>query len=143
MRAGDHWLGPSPLDETVSVTILLKPPAGLAEKLLSGQYHPPSREAAEQEMAASAQVLAAIRQFAEQHGLTIRSEDPSSRRVVLEGTVQQMNKAFDVEIGEFKDAAGHTFPSFRGTIQLPPELRDDITAVLGLDRRPVARHTGA
>lgn len=140
MQPGDVWLQPAAANDTVTVTVLLKTPSDLSDQLLSGQYHPASREAAEQATAANPQDLAAVRQFAQQNGLSVRSEDAASRRVVLAGTVQQMDKAFGVEIGDIRDAAGHTFRAYRGSVQLPPALQNSVTAVLGLDQRPVARH---
>jgi hypothetical protein len=142
MRPGDHWVRAAGPDETASVTVLLRPPVGLGEQLLSGQYRSESREAAEQNTAADPKDLAAVRAFARVHGLTVQSEDPASRRIVLAGTVKQMEQAFEVEIGDGKDASGHNFRTYRGALQLPESLQLAVTAVLGLDQRPVARHVG-
>lgn len=142
MRPGDQWVGAVQSNEPVSVTILLKRPAALSEELLSGRYHPGSPDAAAQSRAGDPRDFAAVRGFAKDYGLTVRSEDPASNRVVLEGTVAQMDNAFGIEIGQLRDAAGHEFRSYRGSIQLPPALEGSVTAVLGLDQRPVARRAG-
>jgi kumamolisin len=142
MHAGDRWLEAAADSESIDVTVLLRPSGELAEELLSGRYHAESRQKAEQNVAANPQELSAVRAFAGQHGLHVKSEDAGSGRVVLTGTVQQLQEAFGVEIGEVQDQSGRQFRSYRGEIHLPANLKSVVTAVLGLDQRPVARHAG-
>jgi kumamolisin len=140
LRAGDRWIRDAAPGETITVTVLLRPSKDISEQLLSGNYHPASREEAQQDTAADSQQIAAVRDFAAHHGLTVESADPASRRVVLTGDVEHVQQAFGIEIGQVQDAAGHTFRSYRGSVQLPASLQNAVTAVLGLDQRPVARH---
>jgi kumamolisin len=130
-HAGEHWVSDAPETEQVSVTLLLRPPAGQAERLLSGQHGGAAT-------AAQPEDVAAARAFAKQYGLEIKSEDPESKRIVLAGTAAQLQKAFGVQIGQAEDNAGHRFRSYRGTLQTPAFA----TAVLGLDQKPVAHRPG-
>jgi hypothetical protein len=54
-----------------------------------------------------------------------------------------MSSAFGVSIGSVSDSSGNTYLTYRGTISVPAELKDIVTAVLGMDQRPVAQRRGA
>jgi kumamolisin len=139
-RQGDRWLHDAPADESTTVTLFLRHSGNIAQQLLSGEYRPLSREDAERSLAATPADLAAVRAFAEKYGLQITQEDPASRRVRLEGTASDMERAFGIKLGIAEDASGHRFRTYRGAITVPGPLRDAVTAVLGLDQRPIARH---
>ena len=79
-----------------------------------------------------------VEQFAAKNGLKVSSEDLASGQVVLSGSTDSMNKAFDTKLGEFKAADGSTFLSHEGNISLPANMADNVTAVLGLDKRSLA-----
>lgn len=82
--------------------------------------------------------IAAVRNFAGQHGLAVVQEDAARRTVILSGTVAQFNGAFGVELQQCEHDGG-TYRGRTGPIHLPDELIDIVEAVLGLDNRPQAR----
>ena len=81
-----------------------------------------------------------IRKFAGDHGLTETSCALNRRVMHLRGTPQQLQQAFGVEFGRYQMPDGgaemigcHLPPS------LPNTISPYVIAVLGLDKRPVAR----
>ncbi|MGH9638625.1 MAG: protease pro-enzyme activation domain-containing protein [Bryobacteraceae bacterium] len=96
---------------------------------------------AEQSTSANPSDAAAVAAFAEQHGLRISHEDLASRRLRIEGAMEQMEAAFGVRLGLASDASGQQYLTYKGSIWIPKPLAGIVTAVLGLDRRPVARHS--
>lgn len=86
---------------------------------------------------ASPDDLAAIRRFADRHGLSVVEEHPARRSIVLAGTVAQFDKAFGIELQHFAHPDG-SYRGHLGPLHLPAELHDIVTAVLGLDSRPQA-----
>jgi kumamolisin len=57
----------------------------------------------------------------------------------VKGTVEQMGNAFGVHL-RMLEARGQRSLSYAGSISVPKPLKPVITAVLGLDQRPVAQH---
>lgn len=141
-----QWLAAAPPNQEVSATITIRrspataasPDAG--EQLLSGKAPRLSREEAAQAIAADPDDMAAVHSFVQQYGLTIVEENAQLRTVRVEGTVQQMEKAFGVQLRLAQNAKGQQYLSYEGSITVPKPLAGIITAVLGLDQRPVAKH---
>ena len=82
--------------------------------------------------------IAAVRQFAAAHGISVVQERAGRRSVVLSGTVEQFNAAFDVELERYEYPVG-SYRGRVGAIYLPDELSNIVDGVLGLDDRPAAR----
>ena len=140
-EGGEHWVGAPGPDQPIAATLMLrrKPAAaGLEQALLSGTAQPLSREEAATRIGADPEDIAAVRTFLDANGLRIVNESPASRTIRVEGTVQEIDRAFGVQIGWFENAAGQRFLSYRGTISIPASLEGILVAVLGLDQRPVA-----
>jgi kumamolisin len=97
-----------------------------------------SRQQFEAQFSADADDIAAVKKFAQAHGLVVVQEHPGRRTVVLSGTVAQFNAAFGVELQRFQYAGG-SYRGRVGAVQLPDELKDIVEAVLGLDNRPAAK----
>jgi kumamolisin len=130
---GETWLGPANPEQELTVTVYLRRPASFQ----SGENL--TREQAEAALSASPADLDAVRSFAEQYGLQIVAESPGARTVRLRGTVQQLDAAFGVQIGTAENASGNHYLTYRGPITVPASLSEAVTAILGLDQRPVAR----
>ncbi|WP_028220497.1 S53 family peptidase [Paraburkholderia oxyphila] len=116
----------------------------LVERIASGApgAHPISREQYDQRFGADAADIARVEAFAKAHGLAVVKADPSARRVVLSGTVQQYNAAFGVDLQRFEHQVGKLKQHFRqptGPVHLPDDLHGIVTAVVGLDSRAKAR----
>ena len=79
-----------------------------------------------------------IERFAHDHGLAVTSVSPQARSVGLTGTVDQMDAAFGVKLGEYQ-REGLRYRGREGDVKVPDDLADVVVGVLGLDDRPQAR----
>lgn len=79
----------------------------------------------------------AIRAFADAYGLDVTQVSLARRTVTLAGTAGQFAKAFATTLHHFAYAGG-TYRAHNGPLHLPVELLSVVTAVIGLDERPVA-----
>jgi len=130
---------PDPHERSLEATILLRRPGGedAADQLLLGATPQVSSADAEAATAASREDIAQVSAFAEQHGLAVKNADPAKRTVRVQGTAAQMQKAFGVDLGLVSEK-GDQYLSHREAISIPQSLSNLVTAVLGLDQRPVA-----
>ena len=131
----------NPERQIVATIVIRRPaqPGDTAARLLSGDFAVSSRQEAEKAMAADPKDLATVKSFADTHGLRLVSEDPSARTVRVEGSIRQIEAAFGVSMHQERDGAMQEYLSYHGDIVLPESLTGVVDAVLGLDRRPVAR----
>jgi len=97
-----------------------------------------TREEFERQFGAHSEDVAAVRKFAQAHGLAVVQEHAGRRTVVLSGTVAQFDSAFGVELQRFEHPGG-SYRGRVGSVHLPDELNGRVEAVLGLDNRPVAK----
>ena len=58
--------------------------------------------------------------------------------MVLTGTVENMQKAFGTSLANYEAPTG-AYRGRTGSIMIPANLLNVVTAVLGLDNRPVAK----
>jgi len=79
-----------------------------------------------------------IERFAHDHGLAVTSVSPQARSVGLTGTVDQMDAAFGVKLGEYQ-RDDLRYRGREGDVKVPEDLADVVVGVLGLDDRPQAR----
>ena len=77
----------------------------------------------------------AIEKFAADHNLTITDTNHASGRFFLEGSAENMQKAFGVKWQEYEHN-GVTFRGREGTLSVDASAAPHIKAVLGLDNRP-------
>ncbi|HVT96029.1 MAG TPA: S53 family serine peptidase [Acidobacteriaceae bacterium] len=126
--------------QALSVSVIVKRKNSLDLHALAGQRV--SREDFDAQFAADPADFEALRVFAHDHGLTV-DEAASSlarRTLVLRGPVEAMEKAFGVELHDYKD--GRTkkrYHCFTGHVSLPEAHAPVVDAVLGLDARPLAK----
>lgn len=71
--------------------------------------------------------------------LTVLDTHRSSRRLRVAGTVQKIEQAFGVQLHVHQAPDGTTYRAHRSPVTIPPHLDGVVTAVLGLDTRPVAK----
>lgn len=84
--------------------------------------------------------IAAVESFAHASGLTVIETHGASRRVVLAGTAQRMQEAFEVKLGIYEvPRRGLKYRGREGSICVPEALHPAVIAVLGLDNRPIAK----
>lgn len=128
-------------DQQLTATIILKHAASdTSAALLSGTAPALPHGEASTAATASPEAVHRVTAFAREHGLTVTEANASTRTVKVQGTADQMEQAFGVTLGMVTDGAGNTYLSHQGPIEIPESLSQQVTAVLGLDQRPIARH---
>ena len=145
---GSQASGEIDLNETMRVTIVLRPRPSSASRMASAveemgtllprDRHYPTREEFAAEHGATAEDIARVEAFARDYGLDIVEESPARRSVVLMGTVGLFARAFGIELRRYEHPRG-IFRGRSGPIYLPADLAPSVQAVLGLDNRPQAK----
>ncbi len=119
-----------PPDERLEVSILLRRPPTPR----GGDDAGPSVSAS----AAAPADLELVRSFLAQAGLDVVEVDPARRTVRAAGTLVQLEQAFGVRLVGYR-TGGSVVVTYDGPIRLPRQLIQVVVAVLGLDRRAIAR----
>jgi kumamolisin len=148
-RAGATALGPANPAERLSVTVYVRrdPKSKLTDDLVASALVPPAdrprvdRAAVARSTAAAPSDIAAVTKFARASGLEVVSSDANARSVQLAGTVAQLSAAFRVSLARYgyrdtQDRA-RTYRGRVGAVYIPRTLEGIVTAVLGMDNRPV------
>jgi kumamolisin len=142
---GARSVGKADPSERLEVTVLVRRGASdkLKErmsKLAAGDKSAGhvTREEFAAEYGADPADIAAVKTFANTHGLAVVQEHAGRRTVILSGTVAQFNAAFDVDLQQFEHDGG-SYRGRTGPVHLPDELKGIVEGVLGLDNRPAAR----
>jgi kumamolisin len=124
------------------VTVLVRPRAPLPEPEELGRQ--PLRERrylSRREFAArhgaDRKDLAAIEDFAAEHGLRVRQASAGRRSVVLVGSARLMETAFSTRLSHYRSPHGD-YRGRSGHLHAPAKVAPAIEAVLGLDDRPQA-----
>jgi kumamolisin len=81
--------------------------------------------------------LAAIEEFATDHGLRVRQASAGRRSVVLVGPAGRMQNAFSTRLSRYRSPEGD-YRGRSGHVHVPAKVAPAIEAVLGLDNRPQA-----
>ena len=92
-----------------------------------------SREEYDKQFGASSEDIAAVEAFASEHHLSIIESSTSRRSVIVKGRIEDLEKAFQVHLTDYKDAGGTTFRGRFGSIHIPAELEGIVEGVFGLD----------
>ncbi|MBV9282407.1 MAG: S8/S53 family peptidase [Chloroflexi bacterium] len=145
-RRGARLVGPADPAERLSVTIRLRrrpdaPPlpdvAALAQSP-TGQRAYLSREDFAARYGADPADLDRVVAFARSHGLQVEETSVARRSVRASGTVEQMSRAFAVDLGRY-EAPDETYRGRDGHVHLPADLIAVVEGVFGLDNRRMAR----
>lgn len=146
--AGSQQLGAADAGQEITATIILRRnPQGEPMKSLDYfQHTPPSdiRHIAHKDFAAthgaSPAELQKVVDFAHAHQLEVREANAARRSVVVRGTVDQINKAFAVQLNQYRSPLGK-YHGHEGHPSLPAEISNIVELIVGLDNRPVpAKH---
>ncbi|PWK86826.1 S53 family peptidase [Fulvimonas soli] len=134
---GARYLGPHEGEAPIEVTVVMRRRRGKAPAPASWPHAPRwSREEYGRRCGADPADLERLRGFARKHGLE-ETDCQAHRRVLrLRGTPQALQRAFGVTLGRYQPEDGRA--PFVGCDRAPT-LPTGAIAVLGLDRRPVAR----
>src|SRR5262249_33283508 len=138
--------GPADPSQVVQVTVRLRrrpdaPPLPDPMKMLE---QPPaereylSRDEFAERYGADPADVAKIEAFAKDFGLEVNDVNVATRTVALSGTVEQLTRAFAVDLGVYQ-AADVTYRGREGHVHLPADVADAVEGVFGLDDRPQAK----
>jgi kumamolisin len=100
-----------------------------------------SRELFTAKFGASEADLELVSEFGRTNGLTVVESSAVRRILVLAGTVEQMNRAFAVELVQYESPRG-SYRGREGPVHLPEDLVQVVEGVFGLDNRRMAVRTG-
>jgi kumamolisin len=134
---GMKYLGPHTDTTPLTVTLVLRRREGAQPQPALWPRRPRWRRGEfGQHAGAEPADLARLRAFARQYGLQESGADPARRVLQLTGAPHSLERAFAVTLGRYQLSDGRgPFIASGQAPTLPPEA----IAVLGLDRRPVAR----
>lgn len=120
----------------IDVSVLVRPRRPLAElEARPGAAQVPlSREAFAAAYGADPADLAKVEAFAREHGLKVLETSAPRRTVRLAGRTAEVARAFGVSL---RQVGAHLVPNTEPVV--PPDLREIVQGVFGLDTRPVAR----
>ena len=134
---GSTHVGPVNSTDHVQVTVIL-------HRSTTGVGAPPTDQISHEEFGkvhgADPADIQMVEEFAHEYELTVIESSAAKRSVVLSGTAQQMERAFDAAMALY-ELPGQKF-KYRGrtgTLSLPEALHGKVMAVLGMDCRPVAK----
>ena len=134
LPAGIRYIGPHDPEASVEVTLVFRhravPPA------TAWPHAAMSRADYADRHGADPADVERVRAFSKKHGMRELDCHMDRRTLRLSGSVQSMQDAFGVDMGQY--AMGASGAHFIGCAQEPTLPDPSIIAVLGLDRRPVA-----
>jgi kumamolisin len=147
--AGSDNRGVSDGEKSIQVTVILKPSPLPDDHPLAARHATIKGSVAEQRPALSRDDLeqiyspddahvAAVQEFAAEHGLTVVRISRVRHDMQLEGPISRMNEAFGVSLEDFEHEAGRC-RAHSGDIHLPDKLSNIVAGVLGLDDVPFSR----
>jgi kumamolisin len=127
----------------IAVTVLLRRRAEVPEVLITGPETLTTDQLARRYGSDPADVTLATEVF-DRYGLSVIESHPGSRRLMVRGTIEELSEVFGTTLTQVAsphlDGGGQVVHRYRsGGLSVPAELDGIVTAVLGLDNRPVAR----
>jgi kumamolisin len=133
----------APSDERLEVSVRIRPKNSLptAEDMLqpsNGPLQQLTHDEYEKSYGAASQDLGLVSKFAKDNNLSVVRQSAARRTVILAGTVQDMNRAFGVDLKTYEYPGG-TYRGRIGDVCIPASLASVIEGVFGLDNRPVAK----
>ena len=81
----------------------------------------------------------AVEDWAKSCKLKVTDVDAGKRRVQVEGSVAAINKAFGVQLNDYRHPEGYEYRGREGHVHVPESLYGIVESVLGLDTRRVGR----
>jgi kumamolisin len=139
--AGSQAVGPIDPNETVRVTVVLRrkgadPVAANGHERAAHLSH----EQLKERHGANPEDIALVEKFAHEYELAVVESSVPKRRVVLTGTAENIQRAFQATLACYKiEGATHEYRGRHGSISIPEELGSPVVAILGMDTRPVAK----
>lgn len=106
---------------------------------LPGQRHYLSNEEFNSTFGADPADLDKIAAWAQTNKLKVLDQSVSKRRVLVEGTIGDISKAFNLQLNEYEHPKTGRFRGRVGEIHVPADLFGVVQGVYGLDTRPVGQ----
>jgi kumamolisin len=106
-------------------------------KKLPGERHYLSDDEFNSTFGADPADLETIAAWAQARKLKVLDRSVPKRRVLIEGTIRDVSKAFGIELNEYRHPQGGHFRGRVGQIHVPASLFGIVQGVFGLDTRPV------
>lgn len=88
---------------------------------------------------ADPQEMQAVEEWAKSCKLKVVEADAAKRRVKVSGTVAAIDKAFGVQLNDYRHPDGYEYRGREGQVHVPEKLYGIVESVLGLDTRRVGR----
>jgi len=129
----------------IKVTVYLRRDPGSAAALpsiealsaqLPGDRTYPTADQIESAFSASPADVAKVEAFARANGLIVLESRPDQRSVLLSGTIDQYEKAFNVDLKRY-ETADDDYRGLVGPVHVPADLEGIVVGVFGLDDRRV------
>ncbi len=142
-------LGKSNTSQTIRVSIYVrrnpKPNAGTAQALekvsaeLPGKRHYFTSDEFNRSFGADPADLEKVANWAGQNKLKVIDSNLAKRRVLVQGTIGDIQRAFGTELHEYEHPTEGRFRGREGELHVPADLYGIIEGVFGLDTRKVGR----
>lgn len=140
LPAGARYIGPHSSRTPIEVTLVLRRKGNSPTPAAWPRSPACRREDYGTHYGADPADVERLRTFAREQGLKETDCQMHRRTLRLSGSVTKLQRAFGVQLGRYQ-LTSHSkyFVGCTQTPKLPPELASSVLAVLGLDRRPVAK----
>ncbi len=129
-------VGTQPKNETIEVSVILKPKTPVPIPTDGGAVV--SREEFAAKYGPDPAAVRQVKEFAKQNNLTVGQVSLARRTIKLKGSVADMTRAFSVKFDKY-EYQGRPYRACMGDIHLPTDIAGSVQAVLGLDSRPQAK----
>jgi kumamolisin len=137
MMPGSKLMGHCNPDEQVQLTLTLRRKAPLPP--LEGRLAVPiTRKEAAANYGASDADIANVKAVMEANKVKVLGANQATRCIKVEGPIKVLEDVFQVKLFQFTHA-GRNFRGRTGVVHIPSALDGVVTAVYGLDNRPVIR----
>ena len=139
--AGAQYVSPVQPNEQIRVTLILRRRSNAPDMRALSERQLSFRSRADYQAAHGADPndFEAIERFAHENGLTVVERHEASRRIVLAGPVDRIQKAFDVELGTYSvPAQGLHYRGRKGQVCVPSQVHPAVLAPFA--GRAVAQH---
>lgn len=114
-------------------------PIDMANTSLPGERHYMSSEQFNAAFGAAQSDLDKIAAWAEANNLKVLDKNIPKRRVLVQGAIADVSKAFGVQLNEYDHPKRGRFRGRVGEIHVPADLFGIVQGVFGLDTRPVGQ----
>lgn len=142
-----RFLGTSDPAQRIKVSIYVRrnpnPPAAVVQKVaalarqLPGQREKVTNEEFNSMYGADPEDLKKVADWTASAGLEVIDQSVATRRIKVEGTIDQVQHAFGIQLNEYEHATEGRFRGREGGVRVPEALAGVISGVYGLDTRKV------